>query len=377
MYIRGAGMTRFDVEQTPSFERVEECVSEALDEARLGLDDVGAVFLSSTESAGNSERQRHTSPMISSLFQKKIPIVNMPWGCGGGGVALWNALQFLRTTSHEHVMVLGVDKVVGNTSERLTDEILMGGDRLYEQSEGMVFPAQNALVAQQYMLRCGATENDFALVALKNHENGFLNPKARFYGKRITMEAIVKSPVVASPLRLFDCSISCNGAAAVIVSKQKSDVEIVGSAMSTSNLSAFERKDPISWEATKVAARGAYAQAGIRPDEIDFAEIHDAFTPVELISYEDLGLCKQGEGISLIRDGKTSLNGQIPVNTSGGLKARGHPISPTGIAQVYEIVRQMKGECGKRQLDRPKIGLAQNIGGAGSMVAVHVLRNHG
>lgn len=377
MFVKGTGMTSFDTEQTPSFERVEECVSEALEEAGMSIEKIDAVFLSNTETAGNSERQRHASPQLSSLFLRKMPIISLPWGCGGGGVALWDALRYLRTTQSENVLVIGCDKVVGNTSENLTDEILMGGERRYEQTEGVVFPAQNALVAQQYMLKYAATEQDFALVALKNHENGFLNPKARFYNRHVTLEMIEKSPIIASPLRLFDCSISCNGAAALVISKEKTDIEIAGSAMAVSNLSTFERKDMLSWSATRTSAKEAFAQAAVCAKDIDIAEIHDAFTPVELISYEDLGFCDAGQGIQLIREGKTKLNGQIPVNTSGGLKARGHPISPTGVAQIYEIVKQMKGEAGKRQIEKPLFGLAQNIGGAGSMVAVHILKNHG
>lgn len=370
-------MTSFDFDQTPSFERISQCVSEALEDAELGLEQLDAVFISNTETGGNSERQRHMSPLVSSLFERRIPIINLPWGCGGGGVALWDALRFLMATPKENVLVIGCDKVVGNTSERLTDEILMGGERKYEQIEGVVFPAQNALVAQQYMLKFNAVEGDFALVALKNHENGFLNPKARFYNKKVTLEMIEKSQVVASPLRLFDCSISCNGAAAVVVSREKSDIEIVGSSVATSNLSTFERKNMLSWESTKIAAKNAYSQAGISHEEVDIAELHDAFTPVEIISYEDLGFCGPGEGIQLIREGATKLNGKLPVNTSGGLKARGHPISPTGIAQIYEIACQMRGDAGKRQIEKPTYGLAQNIGGAGSMAAVHILKNNG
>ena len=262
-----------------------------------------------------------------------------------------------------------------NTSKRITDEILMGGERIYEQTEGLNFPAQNALVAQQYMLKYGATTDDFALVAYKNHKNAFLNPKARFYRKNISLEEIKNSPVVASPLRLFDCSISCNGAAAVILSKEESSVEIAGSSEESDYLSTFEREDMTSLEATKLAAQEAYKQAGISPDDVDVAELHDAFTPLELISYEDLGFCRKGEGKEMIRKNVTSLNGRLPVNTSGGLKAKGHPISPTGISQIYEIVKQMKGESGERQIEKPVYGLAHNVGGVGGVATVHILKN--
>jgi acetyl-CoA C-acetyltransferase len=223
------------------------------------------------------------------------------------------------------------------------------------------------------MLKYGATTDDFALVAYKNHQNAFLNPKARFYKKEVTLKQIKKSPVVASPLRLFDCSLSVNGAAAAILTKDKSDIEIKGSSLYVDRLSAFESDDMTTWEASRMAAGEAYKQAGIAPEDIDIAELHDAFTSVELISYEDLGFCGKGQGKDMIRKGITNLNGKLPINTSGGLKAKGHPISATGISQVYEIVKQMRNEAGERQVSNVKHGLAQNIGGAGSTVTVHIL----
>ena len=251
----------------------------------------------------------------------------------------------------------------------------MGGERIYEQSEGLIFPAQNALVAQQYMLKYGATTDDFALVAYKNHQNAFLNPKARFYKKEVTLKQIKNSPVVASPLRLFDCSLSVNGAAAAILTNDRTDIEIAGSSLFVDRLSTFESEDMTTWDATRLAAEEAYKQAGISPADIDIAEIHDAFTPVELISYEDLGFCKKGEGKEMIRKGITNIDGKMPVNTSGGLKAKGHPISATGVSQIYEIVKQMRNECGERQIEKPEYGLALNIGGVGSTATVHILKN--
>jgi acetyl-CoA C-acetyltransferase len=252
----------------------------------------------------------------------------------------------------------------------------MAAERLYEQSEGLIFPAQNALVAQQYMMKYGADLDDLALVAFKNHENAYLNPKARFYRKRVTLDEIRNSPVVASPLRLFDCSISVNGASACILSKEKTDIKIAGSGLCTSRLTAFESEDMSSWEATKISAKKAYSEAGINAKDIDVAELHDAFTSVELISYEDLGFCNKGEGKQLIRDGTTKLNGKLPVNTSGGLKAKGHPISATGLAQIYELVKQLRNQAEQRQIDNVKYALAQNIGGAGSNVSVHILEKN-
>ena len=375
MYIKGVGMTSFGIQEDSTTHLVYESTLEALNDAQLSMNDVDVVVMSSIELMSNGERQKHSSSMISSLFKKSMPILSMPAGCAGGGTALWTAIKLEKSSSYKNILVIGFDKIIANTSKKVTDEILMGGERLYEQTEGLIFPAQNALVAQQYMLKYGATTDDFALVAYKNHKNAFLNPKARFYKKKVSLEDIKNSPVVASPLRLYDCSISCNGAAALVLSKDKTDIEIAGSGGVNDYLSPFERDDMISLEATSIAAEIAYKKAGITPSEIDIAEVHDAFTPLELISYEDLGFCKKGEGKDMIRKGTTNIDGKLPVNTSGGLKAKGHPISPTGISQIYEIVKQMKGQCEARQIKKPKYGIAHNIGGVGSMATVHILKN--
>ena len=188
------------------------------------------------------------------------------------------------------------------------------------------------------------------------------------------MDMIKKSPVVASPLRLFDCSIPCNGASAVIISSDKSEVELAGSGLSTSNLTSFERENMTSWDSTINAARNAYQQANINAQDVDIAEIHDAFTPVELISYEDLGFAEKGKGNILVRENITKMNGKLPVNTSGGLKAKGHPISATGVSQIYELFLQITKNAENRQVDNIKYGLAHNIGGAGSTTSVHILK---
>lgn len=367
-------MTKFDVGQESSYQRIYECVNEALESGSVGLEEIDAVFVSNGEPGSNGERQKHVGPMLSSMFQRKMPIITVLAGCGGGGAALWDAIRFQKKNNMKNILVIGFEKLVANISENITDEMFMGGERIYEQAEGMIFPAQNALVAQQYMMKYNVSSDDLALVALKNHENAFDNPKARFYKKKVTLDMIKKSPVVASPLRLFDCSIPCNGAAAAVISSDKSQVEITGSSLSTSNLTSFEREDMTSWDSVIKAAKIAYEQAGISQKDIDIAELHDAFTPVELISYEDLGFCNKGEGAELIRKGITKINGKLPVNTSGGLKAKGHPISATGVSQIYELFLQLIGEAGKRQVDNIKYALAQNVGGAGCTTTVHILK---
>jgi len=370
MYVKGAGMTRFGTQPDSSQEMVYEAVTEAIYDASMPLEDINAIVISSIDSESNGERQRLFANVVSSILKKKVPILNPTAVCGGGGAALWTANKL----NYDNILVVGVEKLQANNSMRLTDEIMMAAERIYEQAEGMNFPAQNALIAQQYMMKHGATSDDLALVAFKNHQNAYNNPKARFYKKEVTLKQIKKSPVVASPLRLFDCSLSVNGAAAVVLTKEATDIEIAGSALCTDRLSAFESEDMTSWEATRNAAAEAYREAGIGPSDIDIAELHDAFTSVELISYEDLGFCGKGEAKEMIRKGITNIDGKLPVNTSGGLKAKGHPISATGVSQIYEIVRQIRGQSGERQVSNAKYALAQNIGGAGSTVTVHILK---
>jgi len=374
MYVKGVGMTKFGSYQKSSQELCYEAAMEALEDAEMSVEDIDAVVISRGDSAIDGERQRLFFSAISSILQREnIPITQVMAACSGGGAAMWNAVH----SNHSNVLVLGVEKLTRVPTKMITQDLMMASERVYEQTEGLIFPAQNALIAQQYMMKYGVSLNDLALVALKNHENANLNPKARFYGKKVTLEMIKKSPVVASPLRLFDCSVSVDGAAAAIISKDKTDVEIVGCALYADRLPAFESEDMISWKATKLAAESAYKEAGITPKEVDFVEVHDAFTSVELMAYEDLGFAKEGEGNKLIKKGITKLNGELPVNTSGGLKAKGHPVSATGISQIYEVTKQLRREADKRQIDKADIGLAHNVGGVGSTVTVHILKNVG
>ena len=374
MYIKGVGMTKFGIHAETTHEMCYEAIMEALEDADMPLSEVDEIIISKGDSRHDGERQKLFPGMLSSMLQdQNIPIIRVMAACSGGGAAVWDATN----SKAGNILVVGVDKLSNGPTSSMTDNLMMASERIYEQTEGLNFPAQNALIAQQYMLKYNVSKDDLALVALKNHENAFLNPKARFYGKKVTLDMIKKSPVVASPLRLFDCSISVDGAAAAIISTEKSDIEVIGSSLYTDRISAFESRDMTSWAATRLAAESAYQQAGITPKDIDFVELHDAFTSVELMAYEDLGFAEKGEGKKLIKKGVTKINGKLPVNASGGLKAKGHPVSATGVSQIYEIVKQMRKQCGKRQLDRARVGLAHNVGGVGSTVTVHILKHIG
>jgi len=383
MYIKGVGCTRFCIGQEPFYKMISDAVSEALDDAGISLREIDFLVSSNNHLASNGERQRHPSSLLSSILGVDIPILNIQTSCDGGSSALWTALSLgsgdndgdsNNLNNLHNFLVIGFDRMVSNTAKILNDELMMDSENIYHQSEGVNPHVQNAFIAQQYIDMHGATKEDFSLVAFKNHENGFLNPKARFYKKKITLKQIRDSPVVASPLRLFDCSTPANGAAAVILSKEKTDIEIAGSGFSVDRLPVFESSDLTSWSSAKKAAEQAFREAKITPADIDIAEVHDAFTPAEIIAYEDIGFAKKGEGYKLIRDKSTFLDGKIPVNTSGGLKAKGHPISATGLSQIYELTKQLRNEAGERQVSNPKYALSHNIGGAGSSSVVHILR---
>jgi acetyl-CoA C-acetyltransferase len=373
MYIKGIGMTRFGFEDRSTHDMVLEASHDAMKDASMSMKDIDAIVVSTVDTLVNDERQRHYPAVLASLFKKNVPIIRVPAVCGGGGAALWTAQRL----GYDNVLVLAVDKVATNTTMTITKEIMNANDNVWEQQEGIVFPCQNALIAQQHMMRYGTTTDDLALVSFKNHSNAYHNPKAPFYKKKVTLEQIKDSYVVASPFRLFDCTISVNGAAACIISNDKSDISIEGSGLAVDYLPPFEREDMTTFTATIEAAKTAYKKAGISPSEIDVVEVHDAFTILELMAYEDLGFCKKGEGAKLIRDSIVNIDGKLPVNTRGGLKARGHPISPTGLAQIHDIVLQLRGEANDLQVKNHKYGLAHNTGGAGGTMSVHILKHVG
>lgn len=371
MYIKGVGMTKFDYSQKYWWQFAYDAAIEALKDAKIGISEIEAIVFTGMSSAAGGEHQTHKVSFLSGLFKTNVPVIEVPSVCGGGGVALWTALHL---EGFKNILVLAGEKLVDNKSEIVVDYILSAAERVMEQTEGMLFPVQNALIWQQYMKKYGGSMDDLSLIAFKNHTNAALNPNAYFYNRPLDLEKIKNSPVVSSPLRLMDCSLSINGGAAAVVSTEATDIEVIGSGFATDYILTFEREDITHFKATALAAKAAYTQAEITPKDINIAEVHDAFTSVELISYEDLGFAEEGKGGELIRSGKINLKGEMPVNTSGGLKAKGHPISATGLAQVFEIVNQLRGKCGERQVSNPKIGLTHNIGGAGGSVTVHIFK---
>jgi acetyl-CoA C-acetyltransferase len=279
---------------------------------------------------------------------------------------------------YDVVVVGGVEKMTHVSTTGVTEILAMASDFPFEQWHGISFPGIFAMMAVDHMHKYGTTEEQMAKVAVKNHEHGVLNPKAHFQ-KRITVDDVLTSRPVAWPLKLYDCCPRSDGASFLVLTSPKiakkftdTPVNIIGSGQAQDTLSLFQRPDFSSMRVTKLAAQQAYDMAKVGPRDIDVAELHDCFTIAEIIAYEDLGFCEPGKGGALVEEGATSLGGRIPANTSGGLKAKGHPVGATGTAQACEIYLQLTNQAGKRQVSGAEIGLTENVGGSASTGVVHI-----
>ena len=373
-YVLGVGKTRFGPTSKSIPELAQEAIVSALADAGLTIDDIDA-FVVGNFLGGPNENQLHLNSVVAGLF----PGVNLPsWrteaACASGGVAMHQALLWL--SRYPTVLVLGVERMSNVVGNELTRNIGMAGDVVLDQVAGLNFPANYALVAQSHMAEHGTTTRDLELVSLKNHANANLNPKAHFHLKQVAQSDIDAGPTVAAPLRLFDCCPVSDGAAAAVVSSQPNGpraVPVLASAVSSDVISLSQRTTRTSFTAARDAARQAYQEAGITPADVSLAEVHDCFTIAEIVAMEDIGLAEPGQAVELLRAGETAIGGRIPVNASGGLKAGGHAIGATGVGQIYELVGQLRGEAGARQVAGARVGLAHNVGGVGGTCSLHLL----
>ena len=310
-----------------------------------------------------------------------VPATRCEAACASSGSALRAGIYAVMSGLADVVIVGGVEKMTHRTTAEVTEYLAMASDYPFEQWHGITFPGLFALMATAHMRAYGTTEEQMALAAVKNHYHGSLNPKAHLQ-KEITLQAAMASRYVAWPLKLYDCSLITDGASCIILTEPElaskytdMPVHIIGSGQASDTIGLYERKSLTSLNATRLAAKTAYEMANTKPQDIDLAEVHDCFTIAELLAYEDLNFCPVGEGGKLVESGETRLSGRIPVNTSGGLKAKGHPVGATGTAQVYEIYLQLTVQAGKRQVKDAQVGLTHNVGGSGATAAVHIYRS--
>lgn len=370
----GTGHTKFGVIRDKDIgDLLFEAANEAIESAGINKGKIDAIFIANFSSEFSS--QSHLSALLAKKLSINCEITRVESACASGGLAVKTACIGLLSGLYENVLVVGAEKM-SNVSAEIATSILATAGSKNEARYGATFPGLFALMAQRYLYEYKATEEDLAMVAIKNHSNALLNPLAHFQ-KKITIQDILKSPIIASPLKLLDCSPISDGAAAVLLSIKKTEDQktayIVGIGHDVDSIELSERKTLTEIPTIIRAAKKAYEMSGFEPKDIDIAEVHDCFTIAELIQMEDLGFCEKGEAKKLLKKRETEIAGRIPINPSGGLKAKGHPIGATGISQIVEIVKQLKQEAGKRQVDCPKVGLCCNIGGSGSTAIVSIL----
>ena len=356
-----------------------EAALNAIDDAKI--DKIDSMYIGCMTS-GLFVGQEHLGSVLTDyLGQKNIPATRVESACASGGLAV--KLGFLEVASGMSNVVLagGVEKMTDVDGGGATAALATAADAEYEVFNGVTFPGLYAMIARAHMNRFGTTREQLAKVAVKNHKNGVLNPYAQ-YQMNITVDGVINSVMVADPLRILDCSPITDGAAAVIMcdmetAKSVSDkpgVQIIGVGHATDTIALHSRKDITVLDATVKAAQQAYKMAGVQPKDIDVAEVHDCFSIAELVVSEDLGFFEKGKSGAAVDEGRTEINGDMPINTSGGLKSKGHPVGATGVAQVIEIVKQLRGEADKRQVKDAKIGLTQNMGGSGGSSVIHILK---
>ena len=381
----GIGSSKFGARNDVTISELAfEAVRPCLEDAGLAAGDIQFVALGSVGSGAWYEELLPAVVVSEYCGMTRAGLVRCEAACASGSAAFFTAYSAIASGQADIAMAMGVEKMREIDSATAMEWIGRAGYYLWEfHNFGVTFPAYYALYANAHMAKYGTTEEDMALVAVKNHKYGSLNPIAHLQNK-VTVDDVLNSMVIASPLKLFDCCPLTDGASALVLASEEKVRELkidtpvwiagIGYSSGTANLS--KRSDFVGLEASVLASGRVYKATGITPNQVDFAEVHDCFTIAEIMAYEDIGLCAKGEGVRLLRDGQTEIGGRIPVNMDGGLKSKGHPIGTTGCAMMYELTKQLRGEAEKgRQVPlKNNIGLAHNVGGTGHYCYVTILR---
>jgi len=376
----GTGKTRFGVFPDRNLRSLAvEAGLKCLEDGHVKPSQLEAFFLGNF--AGPSfVGQNHLAPYVSNaLGIHDVPATRIEAACASSGSAFFHAVSAVSAGLYDVVMVAGVEKMTSQPTSRVTEILASAGDCDGEIRAGSTFPSLFAMIANRHMHDFGTRREHLAAVAVKNHANGALNPDAHLR-KVITLEQALAGKPVADPLNLYDCSLISDGAAAVIVAAADragdfsgKPVRILGVAQASDYLALDQKADITTFPAVKAAAEKAYDMAGVEAGDIEFGELHDCFTIAEIIALEDLGFVPRGQGGPCSAAGYTARDGAKPINASGGLKSKGHPVGATGVAQICDVVQQIRGEAGERQLARHSLGLAQNLGGSGATCVVTIL----
>ncbi len=375
--IVGSGMTKFG-------ELWDMSLRDLFVEAALGamksagVDSIDSIYIGNM-SAGQFVGQEHLGPLMADhLGVAGVPATRVESACASGGMALRSAYLEVASGMSDLVLASGVEKM--NDGADVTGVLATASDQEQEVYYGVTFPGLYALIARAHMEKYGTTEEDMSWVSVKAHRNGAKNPHAQFR-RVMSLEDVMTSSMVAEPLRLLHCSPVTDGGAALLLcpldrAHEFTDrpVKILASGAATSTLALADRADPADLDVVDLSGKRAYEMAGLTPEDIDVAEVHDCFAIAEICCYEALGFVERGKGKDAAREGITDLGGRIPVNVSGGLKSKGHPVGATGIAQAVTIIEQLRGEGGEVQVEGANIGLAQNLGGSGASSVVHIFQ---
>jgi acetyl-CoA C-acetyltransferase len=381
--VLGIGQTKIDEQWDKSLREIGgEAALAALQDA--DLDRADALFVGNMLSPMIDGQNQLGTLLADWAGLRNVEAVKVEAACGSGAAAFRAGLMAVASGEVDTALVVGVEKMTDKAGHDVTAALATAADADYEVEQGVSFVGLNALVMRRYMHEYGWKHGDFAPFSINAHANAMHNPYARLHQK-ITVEQFEKSAMVATPINLLDASpIGDGAAAAVIVPADKVKpmpgrprVIVAGSATATDSIAVHSRHDPLFLAAAYESAKQAYNQAGVGSQDIDVFELHDAFSIMTALSLEACGFAERGRGVALGLENEIALKGRVPVCTRGGLKARGHPVGATGMYQIVEVIQQLRGECGRTQVDDARIGMAQNIGGSGATVVTHIIRAEG
>jgi acetyl-CoA acetyltransferase len=379
--IAGVGMTHFGAHpERTGRDLFAEAGAAALEDSGVDRDDVEALYYGNFMSE-LAEHQGHQGPMMAEAVGLSVPATRFESACASSGAALRQAVLDVRSGESDVLLVGGAERMNNLGTAGATEALAIAADDLYEIRSGVTFPGAYALMARAYFDQYGGGKEDLAHIAVKNHDNALPNDHAQFQSE-IDVDDALEAPIVADPLGLYDACPFTDGASALVITSEAyaeandvdADVAISGSGQGGDRLALQNREYLARTPATEVAAEEAYADAGIGVDDVELAEVHDCFTIAEVMAIEGLGLYETGEGISAARDGETTRDGDVPVNLSGGLKAKGHPVGATGTSQVSEMTRLLRGDHPRSDaVEDATTGVTHNAGGTVASAVVHVL----
>lgn len=378
----GVGMTKFGRSEKTGIELFAEAAMDAINESNLKPKDIQALFIGNGDSNVTEGQNLIAGLSAAEIGLPAVPASRFEGACSSSTIAIRDAFIWVASGYYNIVLAGGTERYMAPGTSFAT-RIMNSGFHTCESPTGLTFPSIFAMMAHLYAKKYGIPlqklKEAMAKVAVKNHKNATKNPKAQFQ-KEITMEDVFSSIMVASPLQLYDCCPFSDGAAALVITSANvakrltsKPVHIVGIGQSSAG-SLCSQKDITKVSPREIAAKQAYDMAGLTPQDIDLAEVHDCFTIAEIVATEGLGFFDYGEGYKALERGETEIGGRIPINPSGGLKAKGHPVGATGAAQVYEITKQLRGECGARQVEGAKIGMIDTMGGSFTAVGNAILK---